>query len=98
MVTARRKRQAPPGPPSLPGPEALLAMAWQHLDRQHPHDRPLWLQRCWVAGDRASEFMTFALGPDLRMRVYNATTGRLLAESSPNRGRQPMPARKVWRP
>lgn len=99
---ARRKKRPLP-PPSLPSADELLAMAWQHLDQQHPHERSLWHQRCWVTGDRASAFMAFSLGTDLRMRVYEANSGRLLAESPPNRSRKPMrapapaPAPKPWR-
>ncbi|MCU0955984.1 MAG: hypothetical protein MUF55_01310 [Hydrogenophaga sp.] len=85
MVTARRKRQAPPGPPSLPGPAEMLALGWRCLDEQHAHDRPIWLHRTWVNGDRRSEFLTFELGLDLRLRVYSSSTGRILAESDESR-------------
>lgn len=67
-------------------------MAWQHLDQQHPHDCSLWAAHTWVTGDRASAVMSFHLGTDLRMRVYDANSGRLLAESPPNRSRKPTPA------
>jgi len=72
-------------------------MAWQHLDQQHPQDCSLWLERSWVTGDRQSSFLTFALGTDLRMRVYDAGSGHLLAESPTNRARKPKPATKTWR-
>lgn len=94
MATSKKR---PAKPPSLPGAAELLAMAWKHLDQHHPHEHSLWLARTWVTGDRASAVMTFALGTDLRMRVYDANSGRLLAESPPNRARKPTPAPKPWR-
>lgn len=63
-------------------------MAWQHLDQQRPQAHALWNARCWVNGDRKCAFMTFTIEADLRMRVYDAASGDLLAESPPNRSRK----------